>query len=112
LAVQPADPGQPAAARNAATRPKKRAARRTAPARPPAARRPAPADPAAGARRRRARYDISPEQLWDLHHGQGLSFTEIGQRTGYSRSAIKDLARTYGIPMDTGHGLLNSGKET
>jgi hypothetical protein len=48
-----------------------------------------------GARRRRARYDISREQLWDLHHGQGLSFTEIGQRTGYSRSAIKDFARTY-----------------
>ena len=62
---------------------------------------PTPADPAGGARRRRARYDISREQLWDLHHGQGLSFTEIGQRTGYSRTAIKDLARTYSIPMDT-----------
>lgn len=62
---------------------------------------PAPADPADGARWRRARYDISREQLWDLHHGQGLSFTEIGQRTGYSRTAIKDLARTYSIPMDT-----------
>ncbi len=62
---------------------------------------PAPADPAGGARRRRARYDISREQLWDLHHVQGLSFTEIGQRAGYSRTAIKDLARTYGIPMDT-----------
>jgi len=35
------------------------------------------------------------------HHGEGLSFTEIGQRTGYSRTAIKDLARTYSIPMDT-----------
>jgi hypothetical protein len=62
---------------------------------------PAPADPAGGARRRRARYDISREQLRDLHHGQGLSFTEIGKRTGYSRTAIKDLVRTYGIPMDT-----------
>ena len=60
---------------------------------------PAHADPAGGARRRRARYDISREQLRDLHHGQGLSFTEIAQRTGYSRTAIKDLARTYGIPM-------------
>jgi hypothetical protein len=59
---------------------------------------PAPADPAGGARRRRARYDISREQLRDLHHGQRLSFTEIGQRTGYSRTAIKDLARTYGMP--------------
>jgi hypothetical protein len=62
---------------------------------------PAPADPDGGARRRRVRYDISREQLRDLHHGQGLSFTEIAQRTGYSRTAIKDLARTYGIPMDT-----------
>jgi hypothetical protein len=62
---------------------------------------PAPADPAAGALRRRARYDISREQLRDLHRGQGLSCTEIGKRTGYSRTAIKDLARTYGIPMDT-----------
>jgi biotin operon repressor len=60
---------------------------------------PAPADPAGGARRRRARYDISREQLRDLHHGQRLSFTEIGQRTGYSRTAINDLARTYGIPV-------------
>jgi biotin operon repressor len=62
---------------------------------------PAPADPAGGARRRRARYTISPEQLWDLHHGQRLSFTEIGQRTGYSRTAISDLARAYGMPMST-----------
>src|SRR5215475_12712192 len=46
---------------------------------------PAPADPAGGARRRRARYDISREQLRDLCHGQGLSFTEIGQRTGYKQ---------------------------
>jgi biotin operon repressor len=60
---------------------------------------PAPADPAGGARRRRARYDISREQLRDLHHGQGLSFTEIGQLTGYSRTTINDLARTYGIPV-------------
>ena len=62
---------------------------------------PAPADPAGGPRRRRARYDISREQLRDLRHGQGLSFTEIGQRTGYSTTAIRDLARTYSIPMDT-----------
>jgi hypothetical protein len=62
---------------------------------------PAPADPAGGARRRRARYDISREQLRDLHHGQGLSFTEIGQRTGYSTTAIRDLARTYEIPVGT-----------
>jgi hypothetical protein len=60
----------------------------------------APADLAGGARRRRARYDISREQLRNLHHGQGLSFTEIGKRTGYSRTAIKDLARTYDMPMD------------
>ncbi len=58
---------------------------------------PAPADPAGGARRRRARYAISREQLRDLHHGQRLSFTEIGQRTGYSRTAISDLARAYEI---------------
>jgi hypothetical protein len=58
------------------------------------------------------RRGISREQLRDLHRGRGLSFTEIGQRTGYSRTAINDLARTYGMPMDTGHGLLNSGKET
>lgn len=38
------------------------------------------------------------------YHGQGLSFTEIGQRTGYSRTAIADLARTYGIPMGTHRG--------
>ena len=38
---------------------------------------PAPADPAA-ARRRRARYAISREQLRGLHHDQGLSFTESG----------------------------------
>ena len=62
---------------------------------------PAPADPASGARRRRARYTISREQLRDLHHGQGLSFTEIGRLTGYSRTAIRDLARTYGMPMST-----------
>jgi hypothetical protein len=62
---------------------------------------PAPADPAGGAHRRRARYDISREQFRDLHHGQGLSFTEIGQLTGYSTTAIRDLARTYSIPMDT-----------
>jgi hypothetical protein len=62
---------------------------------------PAPADPAGGARRRRARYDISREQLRDLHHERGLSFTEIGQRTGYSRTAINDLARTYGMPART-----------
>jgi hypothetical protein len=30
---------------------------------------PAPADPAGAARRRRARYTISREQFWDLHHG-------------------------------------------
>jgi hypothetical protein len=59
---------------------------------------PAPADPASGARRRRARYTISSGQLRDLHHGQGLSFTEIGQLTGYSRTAIRDLARAYEIP--------------
>ena len=59
---------------------------------------PAPADPAGGARRRRARYAISRGQFRDLHHGQGLSFTEIGQRTGYSRTAISDLARAYEIP--------------
>src|ERR1022692_986787 len=59
---------------------------------------PAPADPASGARRRRTRYIISREQLWDLHHRQRLSFTEIGQRTGYSRTAISDLARAYEIP--------------
>ncbi|HEY6792944.1 MAG TPA: hypothetical protein VI365_37105 [Trebonia sp.] len=58
---------------------------------------PAPADPAGGARRL-ARYAISREQFRDLHHGQGLSFTEIGQRTGYSRTAISDLARAYEIP--------------
>jgi hypothetical protein len=68
---------------------------------------PVPADPAGGARRRRARYDISREQLWDLHHGQGLSFTEIGQRTGYSRSAISDLARAYEIPMS----IYRDGKQ-
>jgi biotin operon repressor len=62
---------------------------------------PAPADPASGARRRRARYTISREQLWNLHHGQRLSFTEIGQLTGYSRTAIRELARTYGIPTST-----------
>lgn len=62
---------------------------------------PAPADPAGGARRRRARYAISREQLQDLHHGQRLSFTEIGQRTGYSRTAISDLARAYGMPTST-----------
>jgi lambda repressor-like predicted transcriptional regulator len=62
---------------------------------------PAPADPAGGARRRRARYDISREQLWDRHHRQGLSLTEIGKRSGYSRTAIKDLARTYDIPINT-----------
>jgi hypothetical protein len=59
---------------------------------------PAPADPDGGTRRRRARYDISREQLRDLHHGQGLSFTEIGQLTGYSRTAIRELARAYEIP--------------
>ena len=59
---------------------------------------PAPADPASGARRRRTRYIISREQLRDLHHRQRLSFTEIGQRTGYSRTAISDLARAYEIP--------------
>src|SRR5207253_357334 len=59
---------------------------------------PAPADQAGGARRRRARYDISREQLRDLHHGQGLSFTEIGQLTGYSTTAIRELARAYEIP--------------
>jgi hypothetical protein len=57
---------------------------------------PAPADPAGGARRRRARYAISREQFGNLYHEQGLSFTEIGQRTGYSRTAISDLARAYG----------------
>jgi len=62
---------------------------------------PAPADPAGGARRRRARYAISREQLRDLHHGQGLSFTEIGQLTGYSRTAISDLARAYGTLIST-----------
>ena len=56
---------------------------------------PAPADPAGGARRRRARYTISREQLRDLHHGQRLSLAEIGQRTGYSRTAISELARAY-----------------
>lgn len=60
---------------------------------------PAPADPAGGARRRRARYDISREQLRDLHHGQGRSFTEIGQLTGYSTTAIRELARAYAIPV-------------
>ncbi|MDQ2875301.1 MAG: hypothetical protein M3Y33_11110 [Actinomycetota bacterium] len=59
---------------------------------------PAPADSAGGARRRRTRYTISREQLQDLYHRQGLSFTEIGQRTGYSRTAISDLARAYEIP--------------
>jgi hypothetical protein len=58
---------------------------------------PAPADQAGGARRR-ARYDISRERFRDLHHEQRLSFTEIGQLTGYSRTAIKDLARAYEIP--------------
>ena len=62
---------------------------------------PAPADPAGGARRRRARYDISREQLRDLHHGQGLSFTEIGQLTGCSTTAVRELARTYAIPVST-----------
>jgi hypothetical protein len=62
---------------------------------------PAPADPAGGARRRRARHDISREHLRDLHHGQGLSFTEIGQLTGYSTTAIRELARTYAIPVST-----------
>ncbi len=62
---------------------------------------PAPADPAGGPRRRRARYDISCEQLRDLHHGQGLSFPEIGQLTGYSTTAIRELARTYSIPIGT-----------
>ncbi|MGH3164282.1 MAG: hypothetical protein ACRDN0_00105 [Trebonia sp.] len=33
------------------------------------------------------------------YHGQGLSFTEIVQLTGYSRTTINDLARTYGIPV-------------
>ena len=68
---------------------------------------PAPADPASGARRRRARYTISREQLWDLHHGQRLSFAEIGQRTGYSRTAITDLARVYEIPMS----IYRDGKQ-
>jgi len=31
---------------------------------------------------------------------------EIGQRTGYSRSAINDRARTYGIPV----GIYRDGK--
>jgi hypothetical protein len=62
---------------------------------------PAPADPAGGARRRRARYDISREQLRDLHYGQRLSFTDIGQLTGYSTTAIRELARAYAIPVST-----------
>ncbi|MGH3192882.1 MAG: hypothetical protein ACRDOU_30475 [Streptosporangiaceae bacterium] len=62
----------------------------------------------AAPRRRRARYTISREQLWDLHHGQRLSFTEIGQRTGYSRTAISDLARAYEIP----HQHLPGGQAT
>jgi hypothetical protein len=68
---------------------------------------PAPADPAGGARRRRARYAISREQFRDLHHGQRLSFTEIGQRTGYSRTAISDLARAYEIPTS----IYRDGKQ-
>jgi len=68
---------------------------------------PAPADPASGTRRRRARYTISREQLWNLHHGQRLSFAEIGQRTGYSRTAISDLARAYEIPMS----IYRDGKQ-
>jgi hypothetical protein len=40
-------------------------------------------------------------------HGQGLSFIGIGQRTGYSRSAINDRARTYGIPV----GIYRDGKQ-
>lgn len=40
-------------------------------------------------------------KLRELHHGQRLSFTEIGQRAGYSRTAISDLARAYGMPTST-----------
>lgn len=69
--------------------------------------RPAPADPVGGPRRRRTRYTISREQLWDLHHGQRLSFAEIGQRTGYSRTAIGDLARAYEIPAS----IYRDGKQ-
>jgi hypothetical protein len=61
---------------------------------------PAPADPVGGARRR-TRYTISREQLRDLHHGQRLSFTGVGQHTVYSRTANGDLARTYEIPTST-----------
>jgi predicted DNA-binding protein YlxM (UPF0122 family) len=39
--------------------------------------------------------------LGNLYHEQGLSFTEIGQRTGYSRTAISDLARAYGTLIST-----------
>ncbi|MDQ2815130.1 MAG: hypothetical protein M3Z75_25595 [Actinomycetota bacterium] len=39
--------------------------------------------------------------MGDLHHGQRLSLAEIGQRTGYSRTAITDLARVCEIPMST-----------
>jgi hypothetical protein len=60
-----------------------------------------------GARRRRARYAISREQFRDLHHGQRLSFTEIGQRTGHSRTAISDLARAYEIPTS----IYRDGKQ-
>jgi hypothetical protein len=56
---------------------------------------------------RRARYAISREQFRDLHHGQRLSFTEIGQRTGYSRTAISDLARAYEIPTS----IYRDGKQ-
>jgi hypothetical protein len=47
------------------------------------------------------------KQFWDLHHGQRLSFTEIGQRTGYSRTAISDLARAYEIPTS----IYRDGKQ-
>lgn len=60
-----------------------------------------------GARPRRARYAISREQFRDLHHGQRLSFTEIGQRTGYSRTTISDLARAYEIPTS----IYRDGKQ-
>ncbi|BFV57544.1 TniQ family protein [Kitasatospora sp. CMC57] len=51
------------------------------------------------ARRQHVRHTISREQLVDLHHEQRLSLGEIGKLTGYGRTTISDLARTYEIPI-------------
>jgi len=55
--------------------------------------------PASDARLQHARHTISREQLVHLHHEQHLSLAEIGKLTGYGRTTISDLARTYEIPI-------------